>query len=185
MDLEFTSPRADLEAPFMAMVREFRDAGERRFVGEHGLDADDFAAYLAWLQDGEHGLAHDDWLGGDLVPWSSYWLVERGTGEVLGVSSLRHRLNAKLEHRGGHIGYAIRPSARGRGLATEILRRTLDKAREMKLERVLLVCAASNLASARVIEKCGGQLQDQIPIEVGTPDAPRQMLLSRYWIELA
>ena len=185
MNFELIAPRLDLEAEFMALVREFRALGERRFEGEPGLREDDFPTYLRWLQDGERGQAHDDWFRGELVPWSSYWLVERGSDVPLGVSSLRHVLSPFLLRQGGHIGYAIRPSQRGRGLGSAILRLTLDKAREKKLERVLLVCSAANTASARVIEKGGGQLENQIVIEVGEGEAARQVLLSRYWIELS
>jgi len=184
MNLELIAPSLALEAEFMALVEEFRLAGERRFEGEPGLRDNDFPAYVRWLQDGERGQAHDDWFRGDLVPWSSYWLVEQGSEIPLGVSSLRHRLSPFLLRQGGHIGYAIRPSARGRGLGSAILRLTLEKAREMQLGRVLLVCSAANPASARVIEKCGGQLENQIIIEVGADESARQVLLSRYWIEL-
>ena len=184
MNLELIAPSLELQAEFMALVEEFRALGERRFEGEPGLRDDDFAAYVRWLRDGEVGQAHDDWFNGDLVPWSSYWLVERGSHVPLGVSSLRHRLSPWLENRGGHIGYAIRPSRRGQGLATQILKLTLQRARAMELGRVLLVCSAANLASARVIEKCGGQLENQITIEVGLGEEARQVLLSRYWITL-
>ncbi len=185
MNLELIAPRLDFEAEFMALVEEFRALGERRFEGEPGLRQDDFAAYVRWLQDGERGQAHDDWFGGELVPWSSYWLVEKGSGVPLGVASLRHRLTPFLLRQGGHIGYAIRPSARGRGLGSAILKLTLAKAREMKLPRVLLVCSSANLSSARIIEKGGGQLENQIMIEVGHGEGARQVLLSRYWIELS
>ena len=184
MNLQLVAPRLELEAEFMALVREFRALGERRFEGEPGLREDDFATYVRWLQDGERGQAHDDWFRGEIVPWSSYWLAEAGSDVPLGVSSLRHRLSPFLLRQGGHIGYAIRPSARGRGLGSAILRLTLEKAREMELGRVLLVCSAANPASARVIEKCGGQIENQITIEVGAGESTRQVLLSRYWIEL-
>jgi hypothetical protein len=36
--LELIRPRLDLEAEFMAMVEEFRTAGETRFDNETGLD---------------------------------------------------------------------------------------------------------------------------------------------------
>lgn len=184
MNLQLIAPRLGLEPEFMALVREFRALGERRFEGEPGLRDDDFAAYVRWLQDGERGEAHDDWFCGELVPWSSYWLMEQGSDVPLGVASLRHRLSPFLLRQGGHIGYAIRPSARGRGLGSSILALTLEKAREMKLGRVLLVCSAANIASARIIEKGGGQLENQMMIEVGAGESARQVLLSRYWIEL-
>lgn len=49
----------------------------------------------------------------------------------------------------------------------------LDEARAIGLERVLIVCAADNLASARVIENNGGVLDD-VP--------SHGLLQRRYWI---
>lgn len=59
----------------------------------------------------------------------------------------------------GHIGYGIRPSSRRRGLATWALGRMLDEARGLGLEHMLVVCEASNTASARTIERNGGVLE--------------------------
>jgi len=56
----------------------------------------------------------------------TYWWVAQG-GTYLGAISLRHELNDFLLRAGGHIGYGIRPSARGRGVATWALRSTLPR----------------------------------------------------------
>src|SRR5699024_6384803 len=39
------------------------------------------------------------------VPASTFWLVDRD--EILGVSNLRHFLNDRIRHAGGHIGLGI------------------------------------------------------------------------------
>jgi predicted acetyltransferase len=91
-------------------------------------------------------------------PHCSYrWIVD--DTELLGGIALRHEFTDFVA-RMGHIGYGIRPSGRGRGVATWALRQMLDEARSIGLERVLIVCAADNLASARVIENNGGVLDD-------------------------
>ena len=94
------------------------------------------------------------------------WIVE--DGRVQGGIALRHQLNEQT----GHIGYGIRPSARGRGLATWALGAMLHEARALGIERVLLVCVADNEGSARTIERNGGVLE-------GIRGAVR-----RYWIDL-
>lgn len=109
------------------------------------------------------------------VPCTYRWIVE--DGRVLGGIALRHELDAALLHAGGHIGYGIRPSARRRGLATWALGRTLDRARALGLDRVLLVCADGNAGSARTIERSGGVLEDVR--QTGSGRA------RRYWVELA
>ncbi|WNV85874.1 GNAT family N-acetyltransferase [Umezawaea sp. Da 62-37] len=101
----------------------------------------------------------------------AYWITE--DNRVLGGIALRHG-PTELIRRAGHIGYGIRPSARGQGLATWALAQILDKARTTDLTRVLLVCAKDNKASARTIEHNGG-----IP-EVDTHATNTH----RYWIDL-
>jgi predicted acetyltransferase len=98
------------------------------------------------------------------------WIVE--DERVQGGIALRHQFNERT----GHIGYGIRPSARGRGLATWALGKMLDQARELNMDRVLLVCAADNPASAKTIEHNGGVLEE---IRLTKRGHTR-----RYWINL-
>lgn len=115
---------------------------------------------------------------GDRVPETQLWYVE-GDG-FLGSVSIRHRLNENLAHWGGHVGYAVRPAARGRGYASAMLAGALAYIRaNLPLERVALMTGEKNLASRRVIEKNGGVLQDIIPHPWIPGDLGR-----RYWIEL-
>jgi predicted acetyltransferase len=102
------------------------------------------------------------------------WVVD--DDQVLGGIALRHELNAANSHL-GHIGYGTRPSARRRGLATWALGRMLVEARQLGLDRVLLVCAGDNVASAKTIEHHGGALERDSAGDVGEP--------RRYWIELS
>jgi predicted acetyltransferase len=115
---------------------------------------------------------------GDRVPESQLWCVDGDA--FLGSVGVRHRLNPMLEAWGGHIGYAVRPSARGRGLASAMLAGGLDWARaNLPLERVMLTVNENNPASIRVIEKNGGVLRDTVPHPWVPGDAGR-----RYWIAL-
>ncbi|WP_420323152.1 GNAT family N-acetyltransferase [Kribbella catacumbae] len=86
---------------------------------------------------------------------------------------MRHQYNEQT----GHIGYGIRPSARDQGLATWVLAQILLEARALHLDRVMLVCAADNPASAKTIEHNGGVLE-----EAGQPDHSSVL---RYWIQLS
>ena len=93
------------------------------------------------------------------VPTTTRWVV-REDGEFLGSMSLRHVLTPELAEVGGHIGYSVRPSARGRGVATAGLRLMLPVAVGLGIDPVLITCDDDNLASAAVIERCGGVVQD-------------------------
>ncbi len=62
---------------------------------------------------------------------------------------------------------------RRRGYATEILRQSLIVARAFGVDAALLTCDDGNVASATVIERCGG---------VRDPDRPGEPPFRRYWI---
>lgn len=79
--------------------------------------------------------------------------------EIIGKVNLRPRLFSQKENIDGDIGYGIAPAFQGKGHGTQILRLSLDICRDLGLERVLLVCDRKNVASIKVIEKNGGQLE--------------------------
>jgi predicted acetyltransferase len=93
-----------------------------------------------------------------VVHADSYWVTEDQV--VIGFLQLRHTLNDYLLEEGGHIGYSIRPTYRRRGHATRALGLALDRARELRLDRVLVTCDDGNLISAKTIESQGGVLED-------------------------
>jgi predicted acetyltransferase len=111
-----------------------------------------------------------------IVQENIFWLV--GERRIYGRSGLRHRLTPSLEDVGGHIGYDIRPTERRKGFGTLILKLTLEKARQIGLNRVLVTCDTDNTGSVKIIEKNGGKLSEQ-----EFSDAAGKMI-SRYWIEL-
>lgn len=94
------------------------------------------------------------------VPTLTYWWGE-GT-EYLGRIVLRHPLTDHLLEVGGHIGYDVPPAWRRQGHATAMLRAMLPLAgREARVSQVLVTCDVDNVGSRRVIEACGGVLEDQ------------------------
>ena len=107
---------------------------------------------LSRLADCAQGIGLPD----GFVPHSTFWLVENG--DVVGAANIRHALTPALRVEGGNIGYGIRPSARGRGLGTVVLRLAIDRARQLGLSEVLVTCGKNNVASARIIRLNGGVL---------------------------
>jgi len=98
-------------------------------------------------------------------------------GELVGRSSIRHELNDWLFQYGGHIGYGVRPAYRRRGYATAILQRSLARLAELGVDRALVTCDDGNVASATVIERCGGVLENVVP---GPEDEDPKR---RYWVD--
>lgn len=111
-----------------------------------------------------------------LVSETTYWaILDR---EVVGRIALRHTLNKNLEEFGGHIGYEVRPSARRKGVATEMLRLMLQTPKAKEIGRVLLTCAPDNIASNKTIQKNGGALSETKFVE------RVQRHTNYYWIVL-
>ena len=82
------------------------------------------------------------------------------------------------ENRETCIGYAVRPSRRNHGLATQILRQGLDLAEQLGFQRVLCVCDDDNAASEKVILRNGGVFENTLF------DANEHVFVKRYWIDL-
>ena len=91
------------------------------------------------------------------VPATMLWAVDGD--RWLGRVSVRHELNEHLIRFGGHVGYAVRPSARRRGIATTLLRVGLGMLNEIGVGEALILCAEDNEGSRRVIETVGGELE--------------------------
>ena len=157
-------PSTRVRASFVDAVEEFRAEG----VTDRNRSDQDLAAHGDWSSvDGFAAYVHavtvdaldEARLPPGVVPSTRLWWT-RGE-EYLGRLDLRHRLTPALREVGGHIGYAVRPSARRRGHATAMLGESLVVARAWGLERVLLTCDADNVGSRRVITANGGRLEDR------------------------
>ncbi len=115
---------------------------------------------------------------GQRVPSTELWYMDGDT--FLGSVGVRHELNEILASWGGHIGYAVRPSAQRQGHASAMLAGGLDFVRaNLPLERVLLTVDNDNEGSIRVIEKNGGVFE----AEVDNPWV-EGVRGRRYWIDL-
>lgn len=152
--MELVTPCRRVRESFLHAVREYQAEGQLLELDHALLDAD-FEAYLAELA----GQANPERVRPPgCVPESTWWYVS--DSEFLGRISVRHYLTPKLSRFGGHIGYEVRPSARGRGHATRMLGLALPLAHRLGIDNALLTCDVGNTASRKVIEANGGVLED-------------------------
>ncbi|MBR5329569.1 MAG: GNAT family N-acetyltransferase [Firmicutes bacterium] len=123
----------------------------------------------AWPQ------AYNNWLGNsyrnsiettaskDWVPTTTFFAVRKEDNKIIGNTTIRHNLEQDiLREYGGHIGYAVCPSERSKGYGTTILELALEQSHGLGLDRVMLSCKKNNIASRRIIEKCGGVFEREI-----------------------
>jgi len=172
-DLQLVEPSLAYRDAFLAFATECATADTPYQQAKYKRAIRDVRGYIRRLQGGARGAN----LPAGHVPGTTYWLV-RGGRDIVATSNLRHRLTPHLEYEGGYIGYGVRPSERRKGYGTAVCRLTLEKARAMGMKRVLITCDTDNLASARIIEKNGGVLENRVVShETGK-------MKNRYWVDL-
>ena len=110
------------------------------------------------------------------VEGSQYMMVDDTRHKILGMVNLRHELNDFLLRAGGHIGYSIRPDERRKGYGKLQLQLALEKMAELGVRSVLVTCDCDNEASARIIESCGGIMENE------TYSEDFHCVVKRYWI---
>ncbi|RYJ24008.1 PhnO protein [Streptomyces sp. L-9-10] len=161
----FIAPDVKVHSSFLDAMKEFVEEGaDERSLLLHEMEEfggtwhrpEVFAAYVERLnaEPLEETPRIEGW-----VPNTTLWYVEGET--FLGRLAIRHRLNPFLRELGGHIGYAVRPTARRQGHATAMLVASLPVARAIGLASVLVTCDTTNVPSRKVIEAAGGVLEDQ------------------------
>lgn len=173
MNLTLVEPSIEYQNSYVRHVEECREHDTALVPFVLQIPCADFNAFIRELR----GYSEGQNLNPGFVPNSTFWLLE-DRAEVVGVSNIRHRLTDKLRVEGGHIGYGIRPSRRGRGYGNAILEKSLTEAKKLGIEKVLVTCGKDNTPSARTILRNGGVLES----EQYVPE--RQTIVQRYWIEL-
>ena len=164
--MELRRPKLEDKEKILEMLADFEAVGSRQdgFFGETDFVYED---WLETIQLAEAGLG----LPQGFVPYIQL-ISFAADGRAVGFLNLRLRLNDYLLQEGGHIGYSIRPSARGKGFAKEQLRQGLQVAKSKNIKRALVTCDENNAASRAVILANGGVLED---IRGGK---------ERYWIDV-
>ena len=148
--LTLVRPSRDLVPSYLGFLDEMRVLGETIWPSRLPRAGEEPEAFVVRL------LSRETAPEPPAVPESVYWGVVDGC--VVGFIALRHRLNEQLAQYGGHVGYEVRPSCRGQGVATAMLRLVLNTERARATGRILVTCAPSNAASRRTIEANGGVL---------------------------
>lgn len=169
--IKIIEPSLEYKDSFLRALEEYKSEGKELDEGIADT-GNDFASFVQYLNDESKGLN----IKPGRVPQTTYWIVDEDG--YAGRVSVRHELNENLLKVGGHIGYGVIPSKRGRGYGKRALELILPKARELGLKKVLLTCDSTNTPSKKIIEACGGILENEVPGEEGKPSK------LRYWINL-
>lgn len=152
MSVELVFPSDRHAEGFLAAEQERVALGE--LSADSAITAAALPARLARWEANRHGVPD-----GLRVSATTLWLVDGP--EYIGRISIRHELSDSLRIMGGHIGYDVRPSKRGIGLGTVMLRLSLRYAKDLGIDPAMLTCDATNVASRRMIERCGGAITEE------------------------
>jgi predicted acetyltransferase len=173
MNFDLVRPSVLYQESFLEAVNELPEEDQAQFIYILREEAKDirnnFAKYVQALLDLETKPP------APLVCDTVYWAVNDAT--FLGRISFRHELNDFLRNVGGHIGFAVRPSFRNLGLASQMLSRVLKTERALALKEVLVTCFEDNVPSRKIIEKNGGLLSGSFK----HPEEARNTL--QFWIK--
>ena len=165
--MELRRPSLEFQEAILEMMAEFEQAQSPHDGGFWETEAFSYEEWLDGNQNQEIGInLPEGWVPAiQLVAFSE-------KGQAVGFLNLRLCLNDYLLEEGGHIGYSIRPSERGKGYAKEALRQGLQVAKQKNIKKALVTCSVENPASRAVIVENGGAFED---VRNG---------VERYWIDL-
>ena len=175
-DLKLVIPSINDEESALAMLEEIKvaDAGlPWQYSGLANLE--EATSYEKWVKekaDEKNGIN----LKEGYVPCTTLFLKRMSENKICGSISIRHELNKFLLEFGGHIGYSITPSERGKGYGKLQLKMALEIAKELGIEKCLITADETNVASNKTIISEGGILENTVMWD----NEP----LNRYWINL-
>jgi len=171
MNLRLIEPSKELEGPYYEYVMEWLNSGEMIVPSASGRYANNYDELLQFWEYSKTVAVYEK----GFVPATLYFMVD-DCSRIIGALDFRHVLNDDLLNNGGHLGSGIRPSERGKGYGSHMLRLGLKAIKEKGLSKVLITCDHDNISSAKTIEKNAGILENVLDIN--------GELIKRYWVKL-
>ena len=131
------------EESFNVYIQEWYDNNEKVVPGNTNLK--NISPSKIWLIILIKKRPSKDW-----VPTTTlFYFVD---GNIVGAVDIRHELNHRLRNIGGHIGYGVARSYRGKGYASTLLGQALDYLKIRNVETILMTTNPFNYASQNVIK---------------------------------
>ena len=175
-NMKLIKPSNTLFKQYKDMMDEWNNDGSRINPWPLHLKYDtekEFNEMLHRIDEVEKGINLDGYASS-----TTYWLYDEDNNRIIGASNLRHFLDEIGGEYWGHIGYGIRPTERGKGYGTLILNLTLEKAKNIGLNKVYLGAYEDNISSWKIMEKCNAKFEQIIyERETGLP-------IKKYYIDI-
>lgn len=145
-------PGIERKTDALELIREYEADGSK-MNGAGGLNkhADDYEGWLKMTEE------YNFWIPDESrVPAREFFFVRESDRRIVGLINIRIALNERLRAYGGHIGYSIRPSERGKGYNKINLYLGLKICNQYGIETVLMDADLENPASWKTMEALGG-----------------------------
>lgn len=167
--MELVLPSDKYHQSYMSYIEEL--GNEERYPFTLDLDFNNFEELITQLNNFSLGKN----LPPGAVPNTTFWLVD--DNEIIGVTNLRHYLNKRIKHCGGHIGLGIRPSVRGKGLGKLLMQLSIEHLFNLGVKPIHIHCYKNNTSSAKAIKSNGGILSSEF--------TENNQVIQRYLVEQA
>jgi len=187
-ELELQLPTLQHKKAAENFKREFLKMQEPVINGSALFDQMEYESWLTHnTNNRQESTVNSDW-----VTATTFFAVRKRDQKIIGMIDIRHNLEHNfLAQYGGHIGYSVLPSERGKGYATEILRMGIEYAKSLNIKKLMLSCFSDNIPSIKTILKCGGVLTatksytDELFPELFVNNVyTEEKIVNIYWINL-
>lgn len=172
-ELELIFPTAKYKEQIEKYKQDMLNAGSS-MDGCGSLQEDDFETWLKKCNDWKNGKN----LPEGFVPSTQFIFVRKSDNKLIGMFQIRHTLNDFLLNYGGHAGDSIAVDERNKGYGKKLLALGLSKCKDLGMDKVLLTCKDTNVASRKCILSNGGVYEDTRTI------LKDNINIERYWINL-
>ncbi len=152
--MNLVRPSLEYQKSYIEALQEFLNESLHKEAIE--FEIEHFAEVVAHMDDAEQGKN----LRTNEVPRSEFWLTD--SQRYLGKIQIRHKPKGRTPDIASHIYYEVRPSERGRGYGTQLLREGLKEAKKIGLHDVIITCDKDNFSSKKIIEANGGKFIEEI-----------------------
>ena len=177
-DLTLVKPNKSLENQIMDYRQEFIKHNEGHVNGSCSLHR--FESFNEWM-DRVNICATEETNQYYNTITTTFLAIRKSDNKIIGTIQVRHILTKELRDDSGNIGYAVRPTERRKGYATQMLNLALEFCRSLGLDKVLLDCDETNIASEKTMIKCGGIFDRNQFIRHTNGDIEK---VHQYWIYL-
>ncbi len=149
----FEVPGPKRKAEAISYLDEFAEYASQ-INGSGGLNRfhDDYEGWLEKLNTDYHREPDEE-----KVPARTYFLIRESDDRIVGMINIRLALNERLKKYGGHIGYSIRPTERGKGYNKINLYLALKVCDQYGIGSVFMDADLDNPASWKTMEALGGK----------------------------